>query len=68
MNDLARIARPQAGVVVGAGKTALDACIWLLEQGWGPDHIRRIMPLDSWMGIRANVQSGDDFFAHLRAP
>ncbi len=63
VNELARIAQPQAGyVVVGAGKTAMDACIWLLEQGVDPDQIRWIMPRDSWVLDRANVQSGDDFF------
>jgi hypothetical protein len=42
----------------------MDACIWLLEQGVDPDHIRWIMPRDSWILDRANVQSGDDFFTH----
>ena len=63
VNELARLAQPQAGyVVVGAGKTGMDACIWLLEQGVDPDHIRWIMPRDSWVLDRANVQSGDEFF------
>lgn len=63
VNELARLARPQAGyVVVGAGKTGMDACIWLLEQGVDPDHIRWVMPRDSWVLDRANVQSGDEFF------
>jgi hypothetical protein len=63
VNELARLARPQTGyVVVGAGKTGMDACIWLLEQGVAPDQIRWIMPRDPWVLDRANVQSGDDFF------
>ncbi len=63
LNELARLARPQAGyVVVGAGKTGMDACIWLLEQGVDPDDIRWIMPRDSWVFDRANVQASDDFF------
>ena len=34
VNELARIAQPQAGyVIVGAGKTGMDACIWLLQSG-----------------------------------
>jgi NAD(P)-binding Rossmann-like domain len=66
VNELARIAQPQAGyVVVGAGKTGMDACIWLLEQGVDPDHIRWIVPRDSWVLDRANVQSGDDFFMNM---
>jgi hypothetical protein len=63
LNELARLARPQAGyVVVGAGKTGMDACIWLLEHGVDPDHIRWIMPRDPWVLNRANIQSGDEFF------
>jgi hypothetical protein len=63
VNELARLTEPQAGyVVVGAGKTGMDACIWLLEQGVDPDRIRWVMPRDPWVLDRANVQSGDDFF------
>jgi len=63
VNDIARLSQPQAGyVVVGAGKTGIDACLWLLEQGVDPDHIRWIMPRDPWLMDRANVQSGDEFF------
>jgi hypothetical protein len=62
-NDLVRLSRPQAGhVVVGAGKTGMDACLWLLAQGVEPDDIRWIMPRDPWVLDRANLQSGDDFF------
>jgi hypothetical protein len=63
LNALARLSQPQTGyVVVGAGKTGMDACLWLLEQGVDPDHIRWIMPRDSWVLDRANLQSGDEFF------
>jgi hypothetical protein len=63
LNELVRISQPQAGyVVVGAGKTGMDACIWLLGQGVDPDSIRWVMPRDPWVLDRANVQSGDDFF------
>jgi hypothetical protein len=63
VNELSRLSQPQAGyVVVGAGKTGMDACIWLLEQGVDPAHIRWIMPRDSWVLDRANLQSGDEFF------
>ena len=63
VNDIASLSQPQAAyVVVGAGKTGMDACLWLLEQGVDPEHIRWIMPRDSWVLDRANVQSGDDFF------
>jgi len=62
-NGLVGLSRPQSGyVVVGSGKTGMDACLWLLEQGVEPDHIRWIMPRDSWVLDRANLQSGDEFF------
>jgi hypothetical protein len=63
LNELAKLSRPQAGyVVVGAGKTGMDACLWLLEQGVDPDQIRWVMPRDPWVLDRANFQSGDEFF------
>jgi len=40
--------RPERFIVVGAGKTALDACVWLLEQGVAPSAIRWIRPRDAW--------------------
>jgi hypothetical protein len=40
--------RPERWVVIGAGKTALDACVWLLEQGVRASAIRWIKPRDSW--------------------
>jgi hypothetical protein len=63
-NDLPRAA-PACDdfVVIGAGKTGMDACIWLLENGADPDRIRWIVPRDSWILNRANFQPGDDFFA-----
>lgn len=63
VNGLAKLDRPQAGyLIVGAGKTAMDACIFLLQLGVDPDHIRWVMPRDSWVLNRANIQSGDEFF------
>ncbi|MEU1454331.1 NAD(P)/FAD-dependent oxidoreductase [Streptomyces avermitilis] len=35
--------------VIGAGKTGLDACLWLLHHGVDPDHITWITPRDAWM-------------------
>jgi hypothetical protein len=35
-------------VVIGAGKTALDACVWLLERGVPPAMIRWIKPREAW--------------------
>lgn len=45
LNDLPRVAHTHAAyVVIGAGKTGMDACIWLLDNGADPDSIRWIMP------------------------
>ncbi len=55
-------ASPKAFVVVGAGKTAMDAVLWLLGRGLDPDRIRWVMPRDSWMLDRAQIQPGADFF------
>jgi hypothetical protein len=63
LNALPNIERPPAGyVVVGSGKTGIDACLWLLENGVSPDDIRWIMPRDAWFLDRANVQPGQEFF------
>jgi hypothetical protein len=35
-------------VVIGGGKTAIDTCIWLLEQGVDPDAIRWVRPREGW--------------------
>jgi hypothetical protein len=47
--DIARLdARPERFVIIGAGKTACDACVWLLERGVPPDAIRWIRPREAW--------------------
>ncbi len=47
--QIARIGeRPEGFVIIGAGKTALDACVWLLEQGVTPSAIRWIKPREGW--------------------
>jgi NAD(P)-binding Rossmann-like domain len=52
-------ARPEGYVVIGAGKTALDACIWLLDGGVSPEDIRWIKPREGWFINRHYVQGGD---------
>jgi hypothetical protein len=49
-------------VVIGAGKTGIDACLWLLENGINPGQIRWIMPRDSWFYDRAAFQPGREGF------
>lgn len=48
--------------VIGAGKTGMDACLWLLKNKVSPQAIRWIMPRDSWMFDRKNIQPGAEFF------
>jgi hypothetical protein len=46
-------------VIVGGGKTALDAICWLLDRGTDPDAITWIRPRDSWILNRAFFQPGE---------
>jgi hypothetical protein len=47
--EIARLSeRPERFVIIGGGKTALDACVWLLEQGVPAPEIRWIRPRDAW--------------------
>lgn len=48
--------RPARYTVIGAGKTAMDACSWLLERGTDPTMIRWIRPRDPWIQDRAFLQ------------
>jgi hypothetical protein len=64
LNELPDIAQPASGfVVIGAGKTGIDACLWLLSRGVEPDNIRWIMPRDAWLLNRAQFQSGQPVMA-----
>jgi len=57
VNDLVRLGgAPSQYVIVGSGKTATDACIWLLDNGVDPGAIRWVRPRDPWMLNRAVVQ------------
>lgn len=57
VNELARLTgAPEEFVIVGSGKTASDAIIWLLGNGVPPDRILWIRPRDPWMLNRAVVQ------------
>ncbi|MFL6238584.1 MAG: hypothetical protein ACJ735_03690 [Actinomycetes bacterium] len=56
-NDLVNLdAAPNRFTVVGAGKTAMDTCVWLLDSGVNPDTIRWIRPRDPWMFTRSFQQ------------
>jgi hypothetical protein len=56
-NALVDLNEPATGfTVIGAGKTAMDTCNWLLDAGVDPDHIRWIRPRDGWLLNRAFTQ------------
>ena len=57
VGDLARQERSaQHYVIVGSGKTATDAIIWLLANGVAADRLMWVRPRDPWMLNRAMVQ------------
>ncbi len=57
VNDLPLwVGTPSQYVVVGSGKTATDACVWLLGRGVDPDAICWVRPRDPWMLNRALIQ------------
>jgi NAD(P)-binding Rossmann-like domain len=53
---------PRRFVVIGAGKTAMDACVWLIQCGTDPDAITWVVPRDSWVVNRTGTQNGAAFF------
>ncbi len=68
VNELVGLdAAPSQYVVVGSGKTATDAVIWLLERGVDPDAICWVRPRDPWMLNRAMVQPNPAVFIGMAA-
>ncbi len=68
VNALPRVAQaPSQYVVVGSGKTATDACIWLLEHGVDPDTICWVRPREPWMLDRALIQPDPETFLTMSA-
>jgi hypothetical protein len=66
-NDLPRLAARGRYVIVGAGKTSIDTCLWLLGQGIAPDRLTWVMPRDSWLLDRATIQPGTLFADRIKA-
>ncbi len=65
LNELPKLTEPPAQfVVVGGGKTGIDAILWLLEMRVDPDRITWVVSRDGWMLNRKNTQPGLDFFEH----
>jgi putative NAD(P)-binding protein len=60
VNDLPAAARPGCTfTVLGAGKTAVDACTWLLDNDVAPERIRWVRPRDAWFHDRADFEPLD---------
>ncbi|MGE5128160.1 MAG: NAD(P)-binding protein, partial [Sphingomonadaceae bacterium] len=60
VGELARLAgRAERYVIVGGGKTGIDACLWLLENGVAPSDIRWIRPRELWLLNRVFFQGGE---------
>ena len=56
--------RPQHFAILGAGKTAMDVGVWLINSGAAPDSISWVMPRDSYLVNRLHTQPGMEFFNH----
>jgi cation diffusion facilitator CzcD-associated flavoprotein CzcO len=55
-----------AFTILGAGKTAMDSCVWLLEQGVDPDRIRWLKPREAWLFERSFMQPLDQVSAYMQ--
>ena len=65
-NELVRlIRRPKHYVVIGAGKTGMDACLFLLRNHVSPDATHWVMPRDSWLLDREGFQPAARFADRL---
>ncbi|MGY1609463.1 NAD(P)-binding protein [Geodermatophilus sp. SYSU D00700] len=53
---------PVRFTVLGAGKTAMDTCVWLVQAGADPDSITWVVPRDSWLINRVTTQPAPEFF------
>jgi hypothetical protein len=53
---------PDRYVILGAGKTAIDAGLWLIGAGVPADRITWVRPRESWLLNRLCTQPGEEFF------
>lgn len=56
--------RPRHFAILGAGKTAMDTAVWLLDNGLPPEALSWVVPRDSWLLNRLQTQPGAAFFEH----
>ncbi|GAA2027061.1 NAD(P)/FAD-dependent oxidoreductase [Agromyces tropicus] len=67
-NELVHLAEaPEQYVIVGAGKTASDAVVWLQQNGVDPGAICWVRSRDPWMIDRAVVQPDPAVFTGMAA-
>ena len=67
INDLPAAARSASRyTVLGSGKTAVDACTWLLDNDVEPERIRWVRPRDAWFHHRADFQPLEQVGAIMR--
>ena len=60
LNQLVHLTRKaERFVVIGAGKTAMDACVWLLESGVAAEDVQWIKPREAWLLNRSFFQPGE---------
>ena len=68
VNDLVRLEHASSQyVVVGSGKTATDAIVWLLGRGVDPDSLCWVRPRDPWMLNRALIQPSPEIYLGMVA-
>ena len=53
--------------IVGAGKTAMDTCLYLLWHGIEAGDLTWIRPREAWLHDRVNTQTGPEFTDRVRA-
>lgn len=62
-NDLPKLAgQYEHYCILGGGKTAMDANVWLLSNGAKADSLTWVCPRESWLINRAVTQPGKAFF------
>ena len=65
-NDLVDLQEAATGfTVIGAGKTSMDTCNWLLDSGVEPERIRWIKPRDGWLFNRKLMQPLEQVGAYM---
>jgi hypothetical protein len=57
---------PSGFTVIGAGKTAMDTCNWLLDAGVDANEIRWVRPRDGWFFDRAYMQPLELVASYMR--